>query len=525
MPEFKADAAGVADGRADGPGGRARAATSLCAAVLAGVGLMGLAGGLTGARLLDSPVRALVPMALSTATFFLLFALLLRTQAGAPRPGRRTCGLLAGCMGLLGLLNIAGALLGRSTGLPDLAFRQLSAWLGTPPVDMSPATSCLFVLASASGLCLTEGQTEGLAGRPTRGLARAAGPLAALVLLSGSVFLLGYVFGTPLLYGTGVVPMARSTALAFVVLGMGLVCAAGPQLPPLSLFAGDSTKAVLLRAFVPLVVALSLAHSLVMDTGNPRFGEGNALLVAGIAVGAAVLVGLAVLLAARRVGGALERAELRRDEAEREVRAALQEKTILLKELHHRVKNNIQIVSSLLMLQAEHVADPRDRELFEASRKRLGSMAMVHESLYASTDLSLVDMRGYVRRLVEQLLGGSDPPVRLTLELEDVRLPLVQCVPCGLLLNELVMNAMKHAFTGAATPTLRVLLRTEGGMLELAVEDNGPGLPEGFTLGGHASLGMLLVESLTRQLHGEAAAGNVPGGGARFSLRFPRAGE
>jgi two-component sensor histidine kinase len=92
-------------------------------------------------------------------------------------------------------------------------------------------------------------------------------------------------------------------------------------------------------------------------------------------------------------------------------------------------------------------------------------------------------------------------------------------------LNELVMNAMKHAFPKAAEPVPRVFLRAEGDMLELAVEDNGPGLPEGFTLGGHASLGMLLVESLARQLHGEVAAGNAPGGGARFSLRFPRAGE
>jgi two-component sensor histidine kinase len=508
MPEHKVETAGPTSG----PEARVRAVTSLCAAVLAGIALLGFAGGLTGARILDSPVLSLVPMALSTATYFLLFALLLQPQTAPLRLAPLASGLLAAALGALSLLNLAQISLGHPTGLLDLGFRQLNTWLGTPHVDMSPATTTLFVLASAAALCLAWN------GR----WARAAGTLGAVVLLAGSVFLLGYVFGTPLLYG---LPMARSTALAFVVLGVGLVCAAGPQRLPLSLFFGASIKASLLRTFVPLVVVLSLAHSLLVELGEPFFGAGNALLIAGIAVGSAMLVGLVVLLAARRAGGALELAEARRDEAEQVVRAALQEKTILLKELHHRVKNNIQVVSSLLMLQAEYVADPRDRELFEASRKRLGSMAMVHESLYASADLSQVDMRGYLQRLVEHLVEGSRPPVRTELALEDVRLSLAQCVPCGLLLNELVMNAMKHAFPKAAEPVLRVFLRAEGDMLELAVEDNGPGLPEGFTLGGHASLGMLLVESLTRQLHGEAAAGNAPGGGARFSLRFPRAAE
>jgi len=489
----------------------------LCALLLVAIALLGLVGGLTGTRILDSSARLLVPMAPSTAVLFLLLALpMLPAAAHSPMhssPGRLIPAALAGAFALL---NLAGSGSGSSAGLLDWGFRQLTLMTGAPHVNMSPATATLFVLSSASAMA-SVWQSGGT--RASR--APLAGLLGLAVAGSGCVFLLSYAFGTPLLYGSGVVPMARSTALAFMLLGAGLVCASGPEQLPLRLFTGATTKASLLRAFVPLMIALSLGNSLILEWSWPYVGEGSALVVAGIAMGSAALVGLVVLVVARRVGGALDAAEQRRDEAEQVVRAALHEKTVMLKELHHRVKNNIQIVSSLLTLQAEHVVDPRDRVLFEESRKRLKTMSMVHEHLYASADLSSVDMRGYVERLVLTLVEGAQPPVRTELALEDVRLPIIQCVPCGLLLNELVMNALKHAFARAEDPLLRVALRTEGDDLVLAVEDNGPGLPEGFDLGGHGTLGLLLMGSLAQQLHGSLTAENGELG-ARFVLRFPR---
>jgi len=205
------------------------------------------------------------------------------------------------------------------------------------------------------------------------------------------------------------------------------------------------------------------------------------------------------------------------------VRLALEEKTVMLKELHHRVKNNMQIISSLCLLQAEYVADPRDRVLFEESQARIRSMALVHEDLYKSDDLAFVDMGSYVPRLVGQLVAGFLPPVRTECKVEDVRLPITQSVPCGMLLNELVLNSLKHAFPGAENPELRVGLRVEEGLVRLEVVDNGPGLPPGFSLTGTSSFGMVLVSSLTEQLHGNIEAGAAEGGGARFVERFPLA--
>ncbi|MDR3641091.1 MAG: histidine kinase dimerization/phosphoacceptor domain -containing protein [Humidesulfovibrio sp.] len=496
----------------------ARWTTLACAAALVILALLGLVGSLVGKRLLDSTAQIFVPMAPSTATFFLTLAVVHLLAANGQSSIQRIKAMAVAIVGGLALLNLAGMFLGRSVGLLDLIFQQVNAWAGAPHVDMSPATATLFALASASALPLflrhdARVRIHGL---------RAAGWLGAVVVLWGCVFLLGYAFGTPLLYSSGVVPMARSTALGFILLGVGLVCAAGPKLQPLRMFTGPSARAILLRAFVPLVAALSLAHSLLLGQGDAHLGPDDALVAAGVAVGSSVAVALGVLLVARRVGGALERAETRRYEAEQVIRTALQEKTVMLKELHHRVKNNIQIVSSLLSLQSEYVLDPRDRVLFEESRERLKSMALVHEHLYAASDLSYMDMPGYVRQLVDHLFSGMTPPVRAVFEMDDVRLPITQCVPCGLLVNELLINTMKHAFPHNSEPVLQVTLHANGAELELSVQDNGPGLSPGFTLENHATLGMLLMSGLAQQLHGRFSADNAESGGARFILRFPK---
>ncbi|SNS15383.1 Two-component sensor histidine kinase, contains HisKA and HATPase domains [Humidesulfovibrio mexicanus] len=215
-----------------------------------------------------------------------------------------------------------------------------------------------------------------------------------------------------------------------------------------------------------------------------------------------------------------------REEAMAAMARSLAEKEILLKEIHHRVKNNLQIVSSLLFLQMEYVSTPRDRELFAESQKRIQAMALVHEELYGAQDLSSVNMADYAPRLVERVLGGADAPVRLECDVADIRLPVTRSIPCGLILNELTMNAVKHAFridkaNHTAEGVLRVSLRRKDGRLALEVADNGPGLPTDFDISASPSLGMTLVSSLTEQLDGTIAAGNAPGGGAVFRLEFP----
>lgn len=493
-----------------------------CRILLLAVAGSGLLGGLTGTRLLDSAVLAQVPMAPSTAILFLALGVLL-----CPRPhgsgafSHRLSAALPLLVACAAFLNGMAALLGREIGLFDLPFRELSRVVGVTHVNMSPATATLFVFAGLASWPLLH-RRQGLKPPPQGppGL-RAAGLLGAVVAVSGVVFLLGYAFGSPLLYHSGVVPMARSTALAFVCLGVALVCEAGPELLPVRIFAGPSPQASLMRAFVPLTAALSLAHSLFDSPVRGGYGQGSALLAAALAVATAAATGLAVMLVARRVGGSLDRAESQRALAERNLRQALNQKTVMLKELHHRVKNNMQIVSSLSLLQAEYVADPRDRVLFEESQARIRSMALVHEDLYKSDDLAFVDMGSYVPRLVEQLLAGAAMPVHVTFEVAEVRLPITLSVPCGMLLNELVMNAMKHAFRDRAEPELCVALREEDGEVVMEVADNGPGLPQDFEFTGGATFGMVLVESLTQQLHGTLATDEGMDGGVRFQVRFP----
>jgi PAS domain S-box-containing protein len=207
-------------------------------------------------------------------------------------------------------------------------------------------------------------------------------------------------------------------------------------------------------------------------------------------------------------------------DAEHDVRRSLHEKEILLKEIHHRVKNNLQIISSLLFLQAEYVIEPQDRAMFEESQKRISAMALVHEELYGSDDLASVGMGEYVPRLVERVVASSDASVQLAFDVEDMRLPVTRSIPCGLVLNEMVMNAVKHAFRSAREGRLRVSLRQSDGQIELAVEDNGPGLPQDFDLESPSTLGLTLITSLAHQLGGSVTAQSLEAG-ARFTLRFP----
>lgn len=208
--------------------------------------------------------------------------------------------------------------------------------------------------------------------------------------------------------------------------------------------------------------------------------------------------------------------------AEQDVLRSLHEKEILLKEIHHRVKNNMQVISSLLFLQMQHVKHDGDRELFAESQKRIQAMALVHEELYGSADLSSVDMREYIPRLVDRVVTGAAASVAVRCEVDGVRLPVTSSIPCGLLLNELVMNAVKHAFRGRDTGRLFVRLEREAGLLALAVEDDGPGLPPDFDMSSVETLGMTLVSSLAQQLGGRVEAESVHPG-ARFRLIFPAA--
>jgi two-component sensor histidine kinase len=217
-------------------------------------------------------------------------------------------------------------------------------------------------------------------------------------------------------------------------------------------------------------------------------------------------------------------AEIREHErAEAELRAALGEKEVLLKEVHHRVKNNLQIVNSLFSLQGEAAKDPALTDALLDGQSRIRAMSLIHEKLYASPDLARLDFGDYLRVLVAHLYRIYRPhaaPVTLDLDLPALWVSVDIAVPCGLIVNELVANALKHAFPGGRSGALVVRLTPpEAGMLRLTVADDGVGMPEGFNLKQPGSLGLQLAVMLTKQIDGRIEM--QQGEGTRFEIAFP----
>lgn len=208
-----------------------------------------------------------------------------------------------------------------------------------------------------------------------------------------------------------------------------------------------------------------------------------------------------------------------RKQAEERMRAALHEKEVLLREVHHRVKNNLQIVSSILQLQARRIQDAEALARFRDSLDRIRAIALLHETLYRSEELARVSLTAYVRALVERLAAGyADQRVRLEMELEEIRTDLDTAMPCGLILNELVSNALRHAFPDGRPGCVRVRLARAGDRIELAVADDGVGLPGEWNPGRAASLGMELIAAFARQLRAELTLNRECG--TCFTLRF-----
>lgn len=191
--------------------------------------------------------------------------------------------------------------------------------------------------------------------------------------------------------------------------------------------------------------------------------------------------------------------------AEQQIRRALREKEALLKEIHHRVKNNLQIISSLLKLQVDATTDERAIEALRESQNRIYSMAFVHEMLYRSEDLAEVDVTRLTTRLAHSLLGaysGNRRAVTLKMNLDEVSLGIDAAIPCSLIINELVTNALKHAFPPGRTGEICIDLQSSDGQIILTVSDNGIGLPPEIKVHEAESLGLQLVNTLTEQLEG-----------------------
>ncbi len=200
--------------------------------------------------------------------------------------------------------------------------------------------------------------------------------------------------------------------------------------------------------------------------------------------------------------------------AEARLQAALREKEVLVKEIHHRVKNNMQVISSLLQLQAQYIEDEAMLSLFEESQTRIYSMALIHEQLYQSDSLARIDIQSYLENLVANLFqsfGCSNNLIEITLNVDPIFLNIETAIPCGLIINELVSNSLKYAFP----PNVKGEIKIEfGAILEqfhLSIQDNGSGFPTDFDVENTETLGVRLVKMLAEQLDGTISIDSHPG--------------
>jgi len=211
-----------------------------------------------------------------------------------------------------------------------------------------------------------------------------------------------------------------------------------------------------------------------------------------------------------------------RKKVEAQIKAQLQEKDVLLKEVHHRVKNNMQVISSLLNLQSRRVKDPAVFEMFKESQRRIRSMALIHERLYQSSDLSRIEFSQYLRNLTTHLFHSYQVDasrVQLKLEAEEVQLNINTAIPCGLIVNELVSNALKHGFPEGRKGELEIGLSAvpEDGYV-LKIKDDGVGFPEGLDFRKTETLGMQIINTLVEQIGGRLELSREKG--TAFRLEF-----
>ncbi len=211
-----------------------------------------------------------------------------------------------------------------------------------------------------------------------------------------------------------------------------------------------------------------------------------------------------------------------RKEAEKQLKSALTENETLLRELHHRVKNNMQIISSLLRLQARNIKNKKLHEAFKSCHNRIRSMALIHEKFYKSEDLTRIELDKYIQELTIHLFhtyGVAPNNIRFTTEMEKVRIEINRAIPLGLITNELVSNSLRHAFPNGKKGEIRIKLRKSfNSKFELFIGDNGVGIPGNIDISNARSLGMQLVNDLVKQIEGQLDLKRD--GGTSFQITF-----
>ena len=235
----------------------------------------------------------------------------------------------------------------------------------------------------------------------------------------------------------------------------------------------------------------------------------------------------------RSIRYAMERQRLLLDileqkKGEEQIRASLKEKDVLLKEIHHRVKNNLQIISSLLKLHTGSLKDERDMEVFKDCQNKIKAMALIHEILYQLENLAKINFSEYTRKLTMSLLhsyGVKSNAITLHIQADNILLGVDVAIPCGLIVNELVSNSIKHAFPGKKNGRIWIDFSPNANRqrMTMTVGDNGIGFPKGLDIQNIESMGLRLVSTLTDQLGGSIEVKHD--NGTEIRVIFPTSGE
>ena len=207
--------------------------------------------------------------------------------------------------------------------------------------------------------------------------------------------------------------------------------------------------------------------------------------------------------------------------AENEIKRSLKVKDMLLKEIHHRVKNNLMVISSLLSLQSSYIKDEASKSVFRDSQNRARSMALIHELLYQSNDLKSINFGSYINKLTNELYSiyvTDSNMIKLDMDIDDVMIDINTAIPLGLIVNELVSNSMKHAFPNNKDGKIDIKLKLSDGNYSMIISDNGVGFPKDYNIQNSNSLGLKIVNSLTEQIDGEIKIEGI--NGTTFIINF-----
>ncbi|MCW5746313.1 MAG: sensor histidine kinase [Alphaproteobacteria bacterium] len=275
-----------------------------------------------------------------------------------------------------------------------------------------------------------------------------------------------------------------------------------------------------------LLIAVALAPAAVVTLVRETSG-GMAAWLAPLVVAASIAAALAACWVFVRGGHGGRRIDAALQAHERELQASLAQRDLLLRELHHRVKNNLQMISSLLSLQGERIRSPRIRRIFADAQNRVLTLSLLHRHLYERSNWTQVDFRAFLNDLVQHLsrtherVGG--PTVRIEVDAAVAPVGPDIAIPVGLIVTEAVSNAMRHAFAETAAPRIAVAFRDSGARFELSVDDNGVGIaPAAVPPGDGDGLGFTLLRGLVAQLGGDMAVAPRAEGGTRVRVTFAK---